>query len=276
MSADDIDRLLALDTDRVATITRLVETINRLTTLDQQRVAQILELEERFRSMDGMSITGRNLAFLEDPVFKAAWAASYEANKESWKSGVPDVRWRAHIALWAAEQGLRLEGDFVECGVHTGLLSLVICHALQFDKLPRRFYLFDTFDGIPDEDMNDIEQHRIKTVGALDYKNVWGLAKRNFAPFPNAQLVQGRLPKSLETVVVEKIAYLSVDLNNVKAERGVIAQLWEKVVPGAIVLIDDYAWIGCEQQQQMWDTFARAHGLSIATLPTGQGLLIKQ
>lgn len=34
-----------------------------------------------------------------------------------------DIRCRAHIVSWAANQTLNIPGDFVECGVWYGILS---------------------------------------------------------------------------------------------------------------------------------------------------------
>ena len=51
--------------------------------------------------------------------------------------------------------------------------------------------------------------------------------------------------------------------------------LWNRLVPGAPVLLDDYAYSGYEWQKVGMDAFATEHGLSILSLPTGQGLLIK-
>lgn len=263
-----IDRLMALDAQRVAAI-------DRFTALDADRVKTINELLERLTSADGLTMAGRNLEFLEEPVFRAAWEKSKIANAEGWPDGVPDIRMRAHLALWAARQALRLEGDFVECGVHTGLLSLVVCHALDFATLPRAFYLFDTFNGIPLDDLASAEQARGRHANAAYYRDVWEIAQRNFSPFPNARLIRGELPGTLRDAPIDKIAYLSVDLNNAVAEKAVITALWPKLVPGAAVLIDDYAWQGLEAQYDMWDDFATRVGVPIAALPTGQGLMIK-
>jgi O-methyltransferase len=227
------------------------------------------------RPVEGIWAANRTLGFLDEPGFAAAWARSERDNAAGWPGGSPDVRWRAHIALWAARNGLQREGDFVECGVHTGLLSLVICHALDFASLPRRFYLFDTFNGIPTEGVEAAEMERVQRDNATIYTEVFDIARRNFAPFPNAVLVRGTLPGSLDEVPIGRIAYLSMDLNNRKAEQEVIERLWDRIVPGAVILLDDYAWITCESQRDMWDAFAASHGLSVATLPTGQGLLLR-
>ena len=240
-----------------------------------QVIDKVNSLYGKTLSQDGVLTYGKNLGFLEEPAFKAAWQVTEEANKGGWPQGVPDVRWRVHMALWAAQQGLQLEGDFVECGVHTGLFSVAICHALNFSNLPRSFYLFDTFNGIPLDNIADTERERVVASNASYYGDVFEIASRNFAAFPNAKLVKGNLPETLTTVDLTKIAYLSVDLNNAAAEKAVITHLWDKLVPGAVVLIDDYAWETCEDQYAMWNAFAASKGLAIATLPTGQGLLLK-
>lgn len=50
---------------------------------------------------------------------------------------------------------------------------------------------------------------------------------------------------------------------------------WERLVPGAFVLLDDYAYKGFDLQKVAMDTAAAAQDLKIVSLPTGQGLLIK-
>jgi O-methyltransferase len=238
-------------------------------------IARVNDVYGNTLSQDGVIVYGKNLGFLDEPTFKTAWEVTKEANKGGWPKGVPDVRWRTHIALWAAKQGLQLEGDFVECGVHTGLFSVAICHALNFSTMKKSFYLFDTFNGIPLDNIAETEMERVVASNASYYGDVFEIASRNFAPYPNAKLIKGNLPETLKTVYLDKIAYLSVDLNNAAAEHSVITELWDKLVPGAIILIDDYAWETCEDQYIMWNAFAAEKGIAIATLPTGQGLLLK-
>jgi O-methyltransferase len=223
---------------------------------------------------DGLFVAGRNLAFLDDPQFRVGWAKAVEANHVGWRGRVPDVRWRAHVALFAARHGLRLEGDFVEFGVHTALLSTTICHALDFAQVAKSFYLFDTFAGIPLGGLDGEERERATTANT-HYPDVFDVVRKNFAGFPNVSLVRGVLPDTLNTVSLGKIAYASIDLNTASVERAVIEAIWDRIVPGAMIVLDDYGFAGAEAQHAMWDAFAATRGLAIATLPTGQGLLVK-
>lgn len=61
-----------------------------------------------------------------------------------------DLRYRLHTCIWAGVHASKLEGDFVECGVNLGGLSTGVCEYLDFNKLDKDFYLFDTYEGIPE------------------------------------------------------------------------------------------------------------------------------
>ena len=224
---------------------------------------------------DGIAVSGKNVSALTEDVFDQAFKKATQLNKEGWSGTVPDIRWRAHICCWAAKNALTLKGDFVECGVHTGLLSLTVAHFVDFARINRTFWLLDTFEGIPLETVSAAEKTHAEHMNAELFFDCYELARRNFAPFPNARLVRGILPQSLAETQINDIAYLSIDLNNANAEMDTIEVLWSKLTPGAIVILDDYAFTGYESQHHAWDKFAQTRNLMILTVPTGQGLLIK-
>ena len=101
------------------------------------------------------------------------------------------------------------------------------------------------------------------------------LARANFAPFPRARLVRGRVPATLATVDVSRVAYLSIDMNCAAPEVAALEHFWPRLVPGAAVVLDDYGWTGYSAQKAALDAWARGREAAILTLPTGQGLLLK-
>jgi hypothetical protein len=107
------------------------------------------------------------------------------------------------------------------------------------------------------------------------YSECYARAVKNFAPFPRAKLVRGRVPDTLATAPIGRVAYLSLDMNVAEPEWAALEHFWDKLSPGAPVLLDDYAWANFPAQKAAHDAFARAHNVSILTLPTGQGLLLK-
>ncbi len=224
---------------------------------------------------DFLATKNKTLPFNKDIALSEAWTFAENGNQAGWSNHVPDIRWRAHIAIWAAKHALALEGDFVECGVHTGILSMAICKYLDFNTVPKAFYLFDTYAGIPLEQVAEDEMKMAHSMNANLYFDCFEITKRNFADFQNVVLVKGRIPDSFKDVDIEKISYLSLDMNNAAAELAAIEHLWPKLSEGAMVILDDYGWISHDTQMKEMDKFAKSKNVSIAHLPTGQGLLIK-
>jgi hypothetical protein len=188
------------------------------------------------------------------------------------------IEWRVHVALWVAGQAAQLEGDFVECGVNTGILSGAIMSALDFGKWPeRKFYLLDTFAGIPEEQITAAE--RTAGVSGMNRKyqdsDLYAAVQQKFAPWPNAVVVRGRVPDTLSAIKSTRVSYASIDMNVVEPEIAAGEFLWPLLVPGGFVLLDDYGWAAHVNQKHAWDEFARRHGISILALPTGQGLWMK-
>ena len=226
---------------------------------------------------DGLAVWAKNVDFLSDPRFVRAYDRAANSGHQFGQQGEKiKIEWRVHTALWAAQQAARLEGDFVECGVNTGILSLAICHYLDFNALDKRFFLFDTFSGIPEDQQNygeSLENIRQKNKYYFD---CFEIAANNFAPWPNARLVRGKVPDTLGAADIDKVCYLSLDMNVAEPELAALTHFWPRLVQGAIVLIDDYGWRTCEQQKAAVDGFARKVDTPVLFLPTGQGIIVKR
>lgn len=218
----------------------------------------------------------KNVSFLASERFRAAYDAGMQTGHNIGGGGDLHIRWRLHVLCWAATHAARLEGDFVECGVNTGIFSVTVMRYIEFQRLPKRFYLFDTYRGAPDDQYTGKEGEDGRRERYREYYGeCYGLARKNFAPFPNAVLVRGEVPSTLTQAQVGKVAYLSIDMNIAYPEIEALRFFWGRLVRGAPVVLDDYAWCGHEEQKAGTDAFARAQGTEVLTLPTGQGLLIK-
>ncbi|WP_284416169.1 MULTISPECIES: TylF/MycF/NovP-related O-methyltransferase [unclassified Bradyrhizobium] len=213
-----------------------------------------------------------NHDFMRDPRFVAAYERGVVA--EGYE---PHYYWRAHVALWCASVAARLTGDFVECGVCRGMLSSSIMTYLNWNQIGRRFVLFDTFTGV-DEEIVSAEEVASGNLGYFRemYKeDIYERVVRNFSEFKNVEIVKGSVPSTLSSVDIEAVAYLSIDMNNVTPEIAAINHFWDKLQPGAPVLLDDYGFVRYEAQKRGFDAWAAERGVSILALPTGQGLIVK-
>jgi len=87
------------------------------------------------------------VAFKNDDLFKRSYTNAFINVDERDRKTIEnlDIQWRVHIVTWAAKQAIKLEGDFVECGVWWGFLSRAICEYVGFNEYKeKKFYLFDT------------------------------------------------------------------------------------------------------------------------------------
>jgi hypothetical protein len=159
--------------------------------------------------------------------------------------------------------------------VNTGVHSLAICEYVRFNNLDKRFFLFDTFRGIPFEQRSPSERRSVSAHYVGPYSECYEVTKARFAEFPRAQLVRGKVPDTLTTVQIDRVAYLSIDMNIAYPERAAIEFFWPKLSPSAIVVLDDYGWLGHGEQKRSLAEFARSVDVAILMLPTGQGLMIK-
>jgi O-methyltransferase len=184
--------------------------------------------------------------------------------------------WPVLVCCWAAWHATHLPGDFVECGTNTGIMSMAVCRYLEFDKIDKNFYLFDTYGGIPTEQLTDRE----KALGREEmsksvYRDCYESTKANFAPYPRVHLVRGVVPDSLSTVRIDRVCYLSIDMNIMVPEIAALDYFWDRLSRGAPIILDDYAKAKFVDKKQAMDDFASHRDVKILNLPTGQGLLLK-
>jgi hypothetical protein len=91
----------------------------------------------------------------------------------------------------------------------------------------------------------------------------------------NISIIEGPIPETLPEVLASAIAYLHLDMNCSPPEVDAAQYFWDRLVKGAIVLLDDYAYCGYRSQKIAMDVFAATKSCGILSLPTGQGLMIK-
>lgn len=224
---------------------------------------------------DGLA-TRHNAEFRNHPRFAKAYAAGLKTI-ESRSPGL-DIAWRVHVACWAADHATKLEGDFVEFGVFTGILSRSIVEYVDFGKQTnRRLWLFDTFQGLDESKMSETELKRglVTSYNKSYTGDYYGEVQQTFAPFPNVKIIKGSVPDSLAGIDIPKAAYVSIDMNSAAPEIAAATYIWPRLVSGGIIIYDDYAWMAHIEQKRAHDQWAAERGCTILTLPTGQGLLIK-
>lgn len=217
---------------------------------------------------DGLYTTC-DTSFLLEPKF----AEAFRLGREAGILNDTPIHYRAFVACWAAMKARDLDGDFVECGVYRGSMSRMIAHYVDLHLLPhKRFYLLDTFSGIPLESLSAEELTSRRPVA---YDESYERVVRTFRGYPNVTIIRGVIPHTLADVKSARVAYLSLDMNAAAPEIAAAEYFWPKMVSGAVIVLDDYGWPGHDVQRREFDRFASRHGVGVLPVPTGQGLIFK-
>lgn len=210
---------------------------------------------------DNLITFSKNLSFLDDVSLMNA------INKYAQTDIERSIIWRTAVLVWAARNGLKREGAFVECGCYKGTSARIICDAVDFNASEKDFFLYDVFEypegGAPFS--------KLPGMGPTLFDEV----KARFADVPRAHIIKGLVPESLIDTAPEQIAFLHIDMNNVTPEIAALDLLFERVVPGGMIILDDYGYIPYVAQRDAERVWFAQRGYDVLELPTSQGLVIR-
>lgn len=157
-------------------------------------------------------------------------------------------------------------GDFLEAGVCHGGASIFL-RALQvaYGEEARSTWLADSFAGVPppshdlDADL-DLTEERLPWMAAdLD------AVRANVATYgllsDRVRFLPGLFAETLPAAPVDQLAILRIDADLYSSTRTVLDELYDRVVPGGYVIVDDY---GClEPCRRAVDAFLDERGLDV-------------
>ena len=134
------------------------------------------------------------------------------------------------------------EGDVVEFGCYAGTTSLFISRLLTMQKSTREFHVYDSFEGLPEKRAQD--QSR---AGDQFKAGELAVTKKQFiVNYKKAGVSLPRIHKAwfsdlTEADIPETIAFAFLDGDYYESVMTPLKLIWPRLVPGAIIVVDDYA-----------------------------------
>lgn len=135
-------------------------------------------------------------------------------------------------------------GEIWECGCFNGDFAVEMLPFLE----GRILRLFDTFEGMPTAGPNDKHQ-----VGAMkaDLKRV----ATTFAPWQRVAIHMGRMPETFAGLEEKPISVVNLDVDNEQCARECLPWLYDHLMPGGYLAIDDYGCSACLGLKDAVDQF---------------------
>lgn len=146
-----------------------------------------------------------------------------------------------------------VEGSIVECGVWKGGMIAGVSEFLNQD---RHYYLFDSFEGLPDvKEVDGIAAKKWQEDTASPYYFDNCSADQKFAEeamqlagAEKFSIIKGWFEDTLSSNKPNKIAILRLDGDWYSSTMTCLTNLYDQVTKGGIIILDDYyAWEGCSK-----------------------------
>jgi len=180
------------------------------------------------------------------------------------------------------EEG-NIDGCFVECGVAKGGCSALMAIVAGDNKSGRKVWMFDSFEGLPEPTAEDeptvvdlIRQDKSRSALQKGYClgtyeqvsnllfSALGLGRENI--FLVKGWFQDTLPEHKDRI--GEISFLRIDGDWYESTKCCLENLYDNVVAGGYVLVDDYHLPGCRKAV---DEFLYKRRLNVKLTPDGRG-----
>lgn len=191
---------------------------------------------------------------------------------------------RFRFLLSKLNETSNLSGFVAECGCYKGLSSNLMCKAIKSGNayfMGEGFQIYDSFEGLSQLQPEDRESStssnkerppkEIMKEGrfAVDIEKV----KMSLSEFPNIQYFKGWIPHSFPSENPNQYRFVHVDVDLYQPTLDSLEYFWPKLLPGAIMLCDDFNWSGAEKAVK---EFSAKHSASYNVSPFNQAYFVKE
>ncbi|RZU48552.1 macrocin-O-methyltransferase TylF [Krasilnikovia cinnamomea] len=161
----------------------------------------------------------------------------------------------------------QIPGDIVECGVWRGGSMMAIAKTLiEAGDTDRHLHLYDTFEGMSEPTEHDRRfdgRPAAEMLSAADRSaGIWAYAsledvqegmRESAYPADRVHFYKGKVEDTIPAHIPDRISILRLDTDWYESTRHELKHLWPRLVPGGVLLLDDYGWWdGARQAVDEW------------------------
>ncbi len=138
----------------------------------------------------------------------------------------------------------QLAGDYAEFGTWRGGSLYLVARLWRDLGFPRDLLGFDSFQGLPAPDpLRDGHRIHAGMFSDVDYDEVVGFFKAQ--ELSRVHLVRGWFHETIKTVRDRPLSLCHIDADCYESVRFVLENVYENIVPGGYVVVDDYRHPDC-------------------------------
>jgi O-methyltransferase len=177
--------------------------------------------------------------------------------------------------LWSLAGQVRdLAGDIVEVGVWRGGSGCTLASRTLLDGTGATVYLCDTFAGVVKAGEHDAE-YEGGELADTSADMVRGLVRK--MNLGNVQVLEGVFPDDTsDRVPSDQLRLVHIDVDVYDSARDVFDWAWPRVVPGGVVVFDDYGFYSQEGVTRFVDELAGSGDLTFLHNVNGHAVFVKR
>ena len=176
--------------------------------------------------------------------------------------------------LWSlVEQSRKLSGCLIEVGVWRGGSGTLIAGRASGCGIADTVYLCDTFGGVVKASESD-SSYRGGEHSDTSRRTVEKLlGSRNLT---NTRILEGVFPEETGALVEDStFRFCHIDVDVYRSARDAAEWLWPRIVPGGIVVYDDYGFEGCAGVTRFVDEQASCTDRIVVRNLNGHAVVVK-
>jgi hypothetical protein len=191
-------------------------------------------------------------------------------------------RQRFYSLVQLFRKTMPLAGLMAECGCFRGLSSFLLCSTMKladggFDG--RGYRIFDSFRGLsapqPEDTIEgtDPQAKRLRQMTrAGHFAAPIEEVKAALRGFPGIEYFPGWIPAAFPDEPDARYRFVHLDVDVYQPTRDSLEYFYPKVVPGGIMVCDDYAWPGARKAVE---EYCARVGASFETTPHLQAYIVR-
>lgn len=165
-----------------------------------------------------------------------------------------------------------LPGAVAECGSYVGVSAWFMAKEIKGADL----FLFDSFEGLSVPSDFDQSPAGVKQWRQGDLATTEAILRQNLSEFRNIHVKKGWIPERFGEVADVRFKLVHIDVDLYEPTRDSLAFFYERLVPGGVIVMDDYGFENCPGAYLAANEFMEGRPETIIHLPTGQGVIIRR
>ena len=134
-------------------------------------------------------------------------------------------------------------GNVIECGVYRAGTTVLLARLLQRRRMAKKIYALDSFSGFAEEIDDDVHRGQVVAEGRSAFRaNSVDYVRRKLAVLGVDDLIEivpGYFEETLPGIR-DRFCLALIDCDLERSIEFCLEQLWDRVVEGGFIVVDDY------------------------------------